>query len=157
MLYGGYISGQFKRGRHLTFFHLIPLNPIRGLLPTSIDSISSSQTSSAVHTLLNDDVDWVKWQPWGAGEYKFYLELDDAWYVDGATEEFEYEVIAHLISRNGAEIEKCEYYSFTEPPVSPILSTDILEYTLETDTGAPLYFEIKARGEISYRIIAEKL
>ncbi len=134
-----------------------PFEPDQGPVAASIDSISGSQTSSAVHTFINDDIDWVKWQPWGSGEYKFYLELDDAWYIDGVTEGIEYKVIVHLVSRNGAEIEVYKSYSFTEPPVNPIISSDILEYTLETDTGEPLYFEIIADDEISYRIIAEKL
>ncbi len=85
------------------------------------------------------------------------MELDNAWYVAGAAEGLSYSIRLELIDRNGAEVLRNKYYYFYEPPVSPVISFDTLEFTLDSDTGDLFFFCIDSADDLSYRVLVEKL
>ncbi len=131
--------------------------PDQGPMSTTMDIVDSGSPTSDVHTIINGSEDWFAWQPWGDGNYKFSMELDNAWHVAGATEGLSYSTRLELIDRNGAEVLRNKYYYFYEPPVSPVISSDTLEFVLDSDTGDPFFFCIDSADDLSYRVLVEKL
>jgi hypothetical protein len=131
--------------------------PDQGPLAPTLDIIDTDNKTSAPHTISDSDEDWLQWQPWGAGDYKISLQLEGAWFVEGATEGLSYRVNLTLINQNGAEVESQGTCRITEPPTDPVVSPDLILFTVESDPVDPMFIQVSTYDEIQYRIIVEKL
>lgn len=132
--------------------------PDQGPLAVNCDVIDTAARTSNIHSLSEtDNLDWITFQPWGAGDYTISLQLEDALYLSEMSDEFEYEVYVSLINQNGAEVVNHDYFRFYGAPVNPVLSPDIISYTLETDNGDPMYIKISASEALKYRVIVNTL
>ncbi|MBI9098243.1 MAG: hypothetical protein JEY91_07180 [Spirochaetaceae bacterium] len=131
--------------------------PDQGPIAPIMDMIDVSSQSSAVHSITHENEDWIQFQPWGVGDYKISLQLEGAWYIDALVDGVVYVIQLSLVNQNGAEIEDQIFCRIYEPPIAPILCDDSIHYTLEIDTGLPLFVVVKAFEEIHYSILIEKI
>ena len=124
---------------------------------TAGDIIDTGHQTSELHTIIDRNEDWIIWQPWGVGDYRITVQLTDAWYPDSSNENFECGIGLNFIDPNGADELEAEYYNFDEAPVSPVVSSDQIEFTLESDTGEPYFIQTGSAWDLSYRVIVDKL